>query len=384
MAADILRPVTLAKKSRARYILVMSDLFTKYAVTVALQDRTAATEANAIIDEWIMKFGAPDLIHTDQGTKFNSELMQDISRIFMIEKTRTTPYRPQGNGQVERFNRVIADTLSKNCAEKPQEWDVYLLYITFVCNTTVHRTIGARPYSMIFGREAQYPIDLLVPKPPGDPRLKLGENAEDLNERLYEIHREAQMTMGSEQRRQREYFNRKVHGEPFKEGDLVWLFEPHKAKSRKFYLPWHGPFDVLSRTSEVTCMIFKRGNKEKWQKVHFNSLKPYRGNPEVRHSGRFKNRPPPIYEENPDDVETEEEYEDRPFYVTESTTAESQAARNRPKVTFNQLAEIVEQDSESETENTAHDENIKSPTSPQLTAYETIPGDDSVNMRANR
>ena len=230
----------------------MSDLFTKYAVTVALQDMTAATVANAIIDEWIMKFGAPDVIHTDQGSNFNSELMHDICRIFMIEKTRTTPYHPQGNGQVERFNRVIADTLSKYCAKKPQEWDVYLPYITFVYNTTVHRTIGATPYSMIFGREAQYPLDLFVPKPLGDPRLKLGEHAEELNERLYEIHREAQMIMGTEQRRQRECFNRKVHGEPFKEGDLVWLFEPHKAKSRKFYLPWHGPFEVLSRTSEVT------------------------------------------------------------------------------------------------------------------------------------
>ena len=225
----------------------MSDLVTKYAVTVALQDMTAATVANVILDEWIMKFGVPDVIHTDQGLNFESETMHDI---FMIEKTRTTPY--QGNGQVERFNRVIADTLSKYCAEKPQEWDVYLPYITFVHNTTVHRTIGAKPYSMIFGMEAQYPIDLFVPNSPGHPRLKSGENAEELNERLYEIHREAQMTMGSDQRRQREYFNRKVHGEQFKEGDLVWLFEPHKAKSRKFYLPWHGPFEVLSRTSEVT------------------------------------------------------------------------------------------------------------------------------------
>ena len=92
--------------------------------------------------------------------------------------------------------------------------------------------------------------------------MKLGQNAEDLNQRLYEINREAQMTMGSEQRRQREYFNRKVHGEMFKEGDLVWLFEPHKAKSRKFYLPWHGPFGVLSRTSDVTHMICKRGIKK--------------------------------------------------------------------------------------------------------------------------
>ena len=76
MAADILGPVTLAKKSRARSFLVMNDLFTKYAVTVALQDMTAATLANAIIDEWIRKFGAPDVIHTDQSSKFNSELMQ--------------------------------------------------------------------------------------------------------------------------------------------------------------------------------------------------------------------------------------------------------------------------------------------------------------------
>ena len=382
MAADILGPVTLAKKSRARYILVMSDLFTKYAVTETLKDMTAVTVAKAIIDEWIMQFGAPDVIHTDQGSNFNRELMHDIRRIFMIEKMRTTPYHPQGNGQVERFNGVIADTFSKDCAEQPQEWDVYLPYITFVYNTTVHRTIGATPYSMIFGREAQQTRNLFVPKPPGDPRLKLGENAEELNECLYEIHRDAQITMGTEQRRQRVYFNRKLHGEAFKEGDLVWLFEPHKAKSRKFYLPWHGPFEVLNRTSEVTYMICKRGNKEKWHKVHFNRLRPYRGDHEVRHSGRLKNRPPPIYEEIPNEIDTEEENEDRPFHVIESTTAESQTARNRPKVTFSQLPEIVEPDSESETENTPRDENVERQTSPQLTAYERIPGDDSENSKS--
>ena len=384
MAADILGTVTLARKSRARYILVMSDLFMKYAVTVALQDMTAATVANAIKDERIMRLGAPDVIHIDQSSNFIRELMHDICRIFMIEKTRTTPYHPQGNGQVERFNRVIADTLSKVCAEKPQEWDVYLSHNTFVYNTTVHRTIGATPYSMIFGREAQYLIDLFVPKPPGDPRLKLGENADELNERLYEIQREAQMTMGSEQRRQREYFNRKVHGEPFEEGDLVWLLEPHKAKSRNFYWPRHGPFEVLSRTSEVTYMICKRGNKEKWQKVLFNRLKPYRGDPEVRHSGRVENRPPPIYEDIPSELETEEENEDRPFHVIESTTAESQAARNRPKVTLKPIPEIVEQDSESEIENAPQNETNDRQTSPPLTAYEKLPGDDPENSESEQ
>ena len=131
-------------------------------------------------------------------------------------------------------------------------------------------------------------------------------------------------------------------------------------------------------------MICKRGNKEKWQKVHFNRLKPYRGDPEVRHSGRLRNRPPPIYEEIPNEIETEEEIEDRPFHVFKPTTAESQAARNRPKVTFSQLPEILEQDSEMETESTSRDENKERQTSPQLTAYETIPGDDSEDSESEQ
>ena len=134
-------------------------------MAVALQDMTAATVANANIDECMMKFGAPDVICTDEGTNFKTEIMPDICRIFLIEKMRTTPFPPHGNGQVERFDRVVAHTLSKHWAKKPQERDVYMPYITFVYNTTVHRTIRATPYSMIFGREAQYPLDLFVPKP---------------------------------------------------------------------------------------------------------------------------------------------------------------------------------------------------------------------------
>ena len=124
-------------------------------------------------------------------------------------------------------------------------------------------------------------------------------------------------------------------------------------------------------------MICNGGNKEKWQKVHFNRLKPYRGDPEVRQSVRLKNRPPPIYQEIPNEIETEEENEEHPFHVIESTTAESQTARNRLKVTFKPIPEIVEQDSESEIENTPREEDSERQTSSQLTAFETIPGDDS-------
>ena len=86
--------------------------------------------------------------------------------------------------------------------------EMCICLILLLCITTLFSTIGATPYSIICGREAQNPIDLFVTKPAGDARLKLGENAQNLNERLYVIHREAQITMGTEQRRQREYFKK--------------------------------------------------------------------------------------------------------------------------------------------------------------------------------
>ena len=118
MAADFSGPVTLAKKPKARYILVMNDLFTKYAITLALQDMTAVTAANAITDEWIMKVGASNVIHTDRGLIFNGVIIQDFCPLLLIGKMRTTPHHPQGNAQVEILKSVTADTLSEYCAEK--------------------------------------------------------------------------------------------------------------------------------------------------------------------------------------------------------------------------------------------------------------------------
>ena len=102
-----------------------------------------------------------------------------------LELPRTTS---KEIGHAEQFNRVIADTISENCAKRPQEWDLYLPYVTFVYNTTVHKIRGTTPFSMLYGNEAQYPIELYFPKPPGDSRLDLGEVDAEWSENLYEVH----------------------------------------------------------------------------------------------------------------------------------------------------------------------------------------------------
>ena len=134
------------------------------------------------------------------------------------------------------------------------------------CGTRTCRTSHSFITRQSIERSAP-PHRLVLSQTPGDPRLVLGEDGLELNEKLYEVHSHAQVTMGKEQRRQREYFNRKVHGDPFNSSDLVWLFEPHRAKSRKFYLPLQGPYEVLNRTSEVTYKICKRGRPERQRSI---------------------------------------------------------------------------------------------------------------------
>ena len=273
MAADILGPVTRAKASGAKYILALTDCCTKYVVCVPLERTTAEDVARAIMGNWVLTFGALDCLHTDQGLNLCSELLLEVCKIFGIEKTRSCPYQPQGNGMVERHNRVVADVISKYCANNPSSWDQMIPDLNLVYKTTVHKTTGQTPFSLVFEQECKYPIDLLLPKAPGH-EIANYDFTIWLNEQFREAHMNARETLGYRQGRQKDLYQKNVFGKELKPGEKVWLFAPQKAKSRKFFLPWIGPYNIIERTSEVNYKITKDTSSKKWQIVHYNRLKP--------------------------------------------------------------------------------------------------------------
>ena len=59
--------------------------------------------------------------------------------------------------------------------------------------------------------------------------------------------------MGCQLNRQKEYYDRRIRGKPYDEGDLVWLCSPvvHKDRGRKLHLPWTGPHKIVQQISEV-------------------------------------------------------------------------------------------------------------------------------------
>jgi len=49
--------------------------------------------------------------------------------------------------------------------------------------------------------------------------------------------------------RQKTLYDKKIYGDPFKEGDLEWLHSTvvPKGCSKKLHHPWSGPFTVVKR-----------------------------------------------------------------------------------------------------------------------------------------
>ncbi|KRY49842.1 Retrovirus-related Pol polyprotein from transposon [Trichinella britovi] len=103
VGVDILGPLERTPSGN-QYVLVLTDYFTKWAATFSLTNMETCTVAKVLVEKYIVYFGAPDYLHSDQGRSFEASVVMEICRFFGIRKTRSSPYNPQGNGQAERSN----------------------------------------------------------------------------------------------------------------------------------------------------------------------------------------------------------------------------------------------------------------------------------------
>ena len=238
------------------YILVVSDYFTRWTEAYAIPNQEATTIAQKLTDEFFFRFSIPEQLHSDQGRNFESQVIGEVCKLLEVAKTHTTPYHPQSDGVVERFNRTLLDMLATAVRDQPFCWEDHLRRLCMAYNTSVHPTTGYTPFYLMYGRQARMPIDIMYGTPTPKPQLA-SEYAGKLRESLEAAYERVRKQMGQKLDRQAEIYNRKAHGEPFKPGDLVWLHSPAIAKghSKKLHKPWTGPFKIVSKLSEATYRI---------------------------------------------------------------------------------------------------------------------------------
>jgi len=141
VSMDIMGPLPTTR-SKNSYILTIQDLLSKYSLAIPLQHVGAIEVADALTNELIFTFGAPKAILTDQGSHFLNSLMRNIARKFRIKHYRTTAYRPQANGSVERSHQVLWEYL-KQFVDKNNEWHKCLKLASLSYNpayTKAHNT----------------------------------------------------------------------------------------------------------------------------------------------------------------------------------------------------------------------------------------------------
>ena len=107
-----------------------------------MPNQETLTVANVVVQEFVSRFGVPRQLHTDQGRNFEVRLFQEMCLILEIEKTRTTPLRPQSDGMVERFNRTLEAMLAKFVDDDQRDWDPYLPLLVMAYLSSVHETTG--------------------------------------------------------------------------------------------------------------------------------------------------------------------------------------------------------------------------------------------------
>jgi len=101
------------------------DYYTRWLEALAIPNQEASTVAGKLVDEVFLRFSPPEQLHSDQGRQFESSLMAEICKILQIKKTRTTPYHPQCDGLVERFNCTLLSMLTTSTEKHPFDWDAW-------------------------------------------------------------------------------------------------------------------------------------------------------------------------------------------------------------------------------------------------------------------
>ena len=151
IAIDILGE--LIKTARGnRFLLVITDRFSKLVRTVPLKRITARAVAQAFVTHWVFSYGPSVILLSDNGPQFTAKFFQDVCRILDIKNVFTTTYHPQSNGQVERFNRTMLNALRSYVADHPKDWDLYTDAITYAYNTQVHRDTSLSPFELVLSR----------------------------------------------------------------------------------------------------------------------------------------------------------------------------------------------------------------------------------------
>jgi transposase InsO family protein len=283
-----------------RYILTMTDFFSRWPILVAVPNQSAEVLVEAIMKHLISMHGLPGTFVTDLGKSLTGKMMTRLCKRLGAGAFRTTAYQPTSNGRSERFHGYMGAALTPFVDTYPDDWDQFLHLVEFPYRVAKLTGIGYSPFEMLYGREPTLPVDLLTGTSKAD------EVELDIDEATYGLHQNRKMrdlyqkfaleddAYRAKYRLQRDKKRFEVFYDP---SDQVLVWTPPRASAydrtvdverpadqhlhqfqakapfnRKFHFTWTGPHTIVKQSGAVNYHVNVGG---KLQNIHVNRLAAY-------------------------------------------------------------------------------------------------------------
>ena len=229
-------------------ILVITDHFTRYAQAHVTSSQKAPIVAKTLWDHLFVHYGFQEKIISDQGQNFESLLISELCELTQIKKLRTTPYRPEGNGSCERFNRTLISMLGTLPDDFKSRWTQHISTLVYACNCTHSNATGLSPFYLLYERHPLLPIDIefdvFVPKLSKAITYKY---MQELNKRLENAFQKANAFCEKEAIRSTQHFNRTARCSKLLPGDLVLVKKKGFTSKHKIADKWETePYEIVS------------------------------------------------------------------------------------------------------------------------------------------
>ena len=185
---DMTGPYPLSRHGNL-YALSIIDHCTGWVEVKPLPNKTAETVLRYLEQEYLPRYGPPEILISDNGSEFKNHLVKGYLEELGVEIRHCTPYHPQSNGKVERFHRTLKQMLSKLVNARANDWEDCLGPALWAHRISTSSVTGFTPYFLTFGRKPPMPQLKLLQRVEGMERDVLASRIDELSRAFKEAAR---------------------------------------------------------------------------------------------------------------------------------------------------------------------------------------------------
>jgi len=202
---------------------------------------------HTFLDTWVAIYGIPDSVLSNNGPQFAAVILQGVLKALGIDTNYATPYHPQTNGQVERFNKTLVKQLRNYVSDHVVTWSRNLSLVVTAYNFQEHSSTGQVPFAFGSPRPlTPVAIERLTAGADAREIVTPGLAKENFLQRLDALIPLVRDTMEKAQARYKWAFDKRVQArrEALQGGDWVFV-KSHENQGGKLVFKTLGPYQIL-------------------------------------------------------------------------------------------------------------------------------------------